>query len=136
MSFSNLLERVLLNHTFSHGNFLLTYTPPTIYLGLWVGDPGEDGVEGSEVDAVDTGYVRLAAADWSIATGTPTMIYNASVITFPEATTDWGEVTHFGILNALTEGSFLMAGMLWSPQNIIAGSIPSFPVGAIEVSLD
>lgn len=136
MSFTNLLERVLLNHTFSHGNPLFVFTPPTIYVGLWIGDPGEDGVEGSEVSGVDTGYVRIAVPLWSVASGTPTTIFNLEELVFPEATADWGEVTHFGIFEELTEGDLLMYGMLWSPRNIIAGSIPRFLVGAIEVSLE
>lgn len=135
MSFSNYSERALLNHLFSHGNALLTFDPPDIYVGLWVGNPGEDGASGAEVSG--DGYVRVAETSWSIATGTPTIVYNAAETTFPVATGHWGEVTHFVLFDAITGGNMLLYGPLTdAPLEIIPGSVPRFDIGSLIVRLD
>ena len=120
MSFSNFLENEILDHLCSKGDYIAS----SMYIALWVGNPGESGGLGSEVSG--GGYTRMimTGAAWDHASvGT---ILNFVAIQFPTATGYWGNVTHFALFDALSGGNMLMYGPLQgAPISITTGSIPS-----------
>lgn len=70
--------------------------PGTLYVALHTSDPGESP-DGSTEPA--DGYSRVsttAGTDWDT-TLNPTGWDNANTITFPQATGDWGTITHVSI---------------------------------------
>ena len=129
-SFSNYLENKILDHIFGKAS----YTSPTIYLGLSTDDPLDDGSGLAEPIGNSYERVQTSAADWNVAlVGT---IDNANGITFPEATGNWGTVTHFALFDAATAGNMLAYGALSQSKAINSGDTAKFDVGDLDVSLD
>jgi hypothetical protein len=133
MSFTNYLESVILDEVFGGVN----YTPPaTIYVGLSSTAPNETGTGITEPTG---GYARVAvtnnATNWP-ATGTDGTKSNGTVISFPQATADWGAaVTHFFLSDSLS-GGVLAYGALGVAKTIGTGDTASFGVGSLTISLD
>ncbi|KKN28895.1 hypothetical protein LCGC14_0849480 [marine sediment metagenome] len=131
MSFNNYLEDKTLNYIF-HG---VTFAPPFFYVALFIGDPGEAGSGGTEVSGGAYARIQSAPSDWSaVSLGS---ILNATEFAFVEATTDWGDITHFALFDMSTGGNMLMYGAITTaPVTISLGSIPRFAVGTIVVTLN
>lgn len=135
MSFGNKVEDMVLNYIFNDLGYPLALPLLPIYVALWIGTPGEAGSLGSEISG--GGYARQLTlqADWAQASGGTTV--NAAVIVFPEATNNWGNITHFAMFDSLSGGEFLMYGPLQgAPIEVTVGSIPRFAIGTIAVTLD
>lgn len=129
-------------------NWILGKTPADTEAGiLWValheGDPGDDGQSGTEGNG--TGYARVSAVatDWNAATdASPSVSDNANAVTFPTAGGDWNsgnDFTHYSLwasLSGATEADFVGRGELTTPQPVLNGQTPSFPSGAIRLTLD
>lgn len=93
-SFGNYLENKLLDHLFGNN----TYMSPTIYVALSTADPGEDG-SGMAEPYGQNGYSRVQTSedDWDdSASGA---IDNAVELSFPQATGNWGTITHFALVD-------------------------------------
>lgn len=136
MSKSDYLEAAVLNHVF-RGTGLAV--PANVYVSLHTADPGDTG--GNEVATAGTGYARVAVAgaagSWSAPadSGVAKQIANSAAIVFPNATGDWGTVTHFGIWDAASGGNFLYRGVLAVGRAILAGDVaPQFAAGAVTIS--
>ena len=127
MSFTNYLENAVLDEIFSKHN-IPNYV---MYVALWIGNPGESGVLGAEVSG--GGYERTLeiSTSWREAGGGETR--NEYDVIFPEATGDWGTVTHFAIIDP-TYG-MLIYGALGTPKLILAGSIPRFSLDTLIITL-
>lgn len=130
-------------------NEFLRWTPPHIFLGLWIGNPG-DGEGGHdpgdpgnhEVDGA--GYARVEVSTQSgwetigAFEGGETFV-NSSMIVFDEATEDWGDLTHFVLCNSLTGLGIqvLVYGVLVdAPVLVMAGSVPSFAAAKLAITVD
>ena len=130
-SFSDFLELEVLDHIFGNGS----YTPPTIYVGLWT-SALSDSSDGSTAGEVSGGsYVRLttAASDWT--TAAAGALANGTDLTFVEATGSWGTVTHFGLFDATTAGNMLAHADLTASKTIASGDTAKFSTGDIDVTL-
>jgi hypothetical protein len=60
---------------------------------------------------------------------------NSANVTFPQATANWGNVTHIGIRDALTGGNLLYYAPLTTARNILTGDTIAFLAGQITVTL-
>ena len=129
-SFADYLENKILDHIFGKG----IYTPPTIYVALSTADPGDDGSGLSEPSG--NGYARKStiASDWNTATGGT--LDNANVITFAEASGNWGTISHFALMDAATGGNLLVHGALNVSKSIGSGDTARFEAGDLNISLD
>lgn len=123
MAQTDYLEEALLNHLFRTSTFA---KPAGIYVAL-VTAVGNDENAGTEVTGGS--YARVqhgpADADWSAPT-TPTpnaaaSISNATAITFPAPTADWGTVVGVEIWDAVSGGNRLFHGSLTTPRTISNG---------------
>jgi len=129
-SMSNYLENKVLDHIFGKSS----YTPPTIYVGLSTADPLDDGSGLAEPSGGSYARVETAASDWSAASdGT---ISNAGEIAFPQATGDWGTITHFALFDAATSGNMLYHGSLTTSKNPTSGDTASFAAGDLTITQD
>lgn len=130
-SFSNYLENRLLDHLFCKN----TFTSPTIYVALSKADPGESGSGISEPNPPN-GYSRVTTSenDWNDATDGH--IDNANDITFPQASGDWGTITHFALIDAASGGNMLAYGALSTSKTIGSGDAAKFAASDLDVSLD
>jgi hypothetical protein len=74
-------------------------------------------------------------ADWSLASsGT---LANADAIEFPEASSAWGTVTHFGPVRCRLRGNLLAHGALAQAKKTIgSGDSARFAPGDLEIHLN
>ena len=129
-SFADYWENEILDHLFGKGS----YTPPTIYVGLSTAEPVDDASGLAEPSGNSYARVATAGVDWNTASGGT--INNANDITFPEASGNWGTLTHFALFDAASGGNILAHGSLNVSKSIGSGDTVKFAAGDLDVSLD
>lgn len=125
-AFSNYLENALINGTLRATNYT---APATVYVGLFTSDPTDAG-SGTEVSG--NAYARQAATFAAPSNGAAST--NADV-QFPQATGNWGTVTHFAIFDALTTGNMMYHGALTTSKTIETGDVFKIATGSLTVTL-
>lgn len=129
-TYENLHLDAFLGASYATGVFLGTY-----YVALFTATPGEAG-GGTEV--AGGAYARVAVVNngtnWPAAVGSQKK--NGTAITFPTSTAAWGNVTHFGLMTALTAGVLAHYNALTAPLNVLVGMTPTFAVNALVISAD
>ena len=112
--FSNYLENKILDHVLKN----VSYTSPTtVYVGLFTTDPTDAGT-GTEVSGGS--YARQVL---SVTTSSGGIVTSSGDVTFPQATANWGTISHIGILDALSSGNLLMHTPLTTSKTIESGDI-------------
>ena len=129
-SFTDYWENKILNHIFSKGN----YTSPTIYVGLSTTDPLDDASGLAEPNGNGYARVQTSASDWN--TASSGSLDNTNDITFPQATSSWGTITHFALFDAATGGNMLAHGSLSQSKTIDSSVIARFEAGDLDINLD
>lgn len=123
---SNYLENALVNATLRN----TAYTSPSaVYVGLFTTDPTDAGT-GTEVSGGS--YARQAATFAAPSDGASS---TSADINFPQATGNWGTVTHFGIFDASTTGNLLYHGALTTSKTIETGDVFKIASGNLTVTL-
>jgi len=141
--FTNYLENKLIDHLFRSA----TYTPSTLYVGLITAVTDKDA--GTVTEVTGGSYARVAVtktdASWKGSHGSATgnssgtngTCSNASAITFPAPTANWGTVSHFGLWDASTSGNLLVCAALTSSKTVSnGGAAPSFAIDALTIQVD
>lgn len=124
---SNYLENKLLDHVLRN----VSYTSPTtVYVGLYTSDPADDN-SGTEVSGGS--YARQIL---SVTTATAGIVTSSADVTFPQATAQWGTISHIGLLDAVSSGNLLMHTPLTTSKLIETGDILKVPTGNLTASLD
>lgn len=122
---SNFLENELYDHVCRGAS----YTSPTnIYVSLHTADPTDAGT-GTEVSGGS--YARTAVTMGAPTNGSGT---NSADVQFPQATGDWGTVTHIGIWDATTSGNMLFHTPLDTSKNITTGDVFKIASGSLTVT--
>ena len=125
--FSNYLENKILDHVLKN----VSYTSPTtVYVGLFTTDPTDAGT-GTEVSGGS--YARQVL---SVTTASGGIVTSSGDVTFPQATANWGTISHIGILDALSSGNLLMHTPLTTAKTIETGDILKVSSGNLTVTLD
>jgi hypothetical protein len=125
--FTNYLENKLLDHVLRN----VSYTSPTTaYVGLFTDAPSDTG-SGTEISG--NSYARVAL---SVSTATSGVVTSSANVTFPQATGDWGTISHLAIFDALTSGNMLMYTELTTSKVIGNGDIFQISSGNLTVTLD
>lgn len=123
---SNYLETALINGTLRGTSYT---APTTTYLALYTNDP-TDADTGTEITGGS--YVRQAITFSSPSGGATS---NSSAIEFPQATADWGTITHVGIRDAVTSGNLLYHSALDTSKTIANGDIFKITSTNLSVTL-
>jgi hypothetical protein len=123
---SNYLENALINGTLRATSYT---APTTVYLALYTSDP-TDADTGTEVSGGS--YARQSITFGAPSNGSST---NSAAIEFPQATADWGIVTHVGIHDASTGGNLLYHTPLDASKTILNGDIFKITSGNLSVTL-
>ena len=123
---SNYLENALINATLRATTFT---SPATVYVSLHTADPTDAGT-GTEVSGGS--YARQSASFAAPSNGASAT--NAD-ITFPQATGNWGTVTHIGIWDASTSGNLFYHTALDASKTIDTGDIFKIASGSLTVTL-
>lgn len=130
-SASNFLEEAILNYFFRNQ---AVAQPTQIYLALYINDP-TDADTGTEVSG--GAYSRQ-----QITFGVPTqtgdkgVISNNQKIEFPIATTDWGQISHWGIRTAQNGGNLLCKGSFSRVENVQTGNRFTIETGNLQVTME
>jgi hypothetical protein len=124
---SNYLENALLNATLRNTSYT---SPATVYAALFTSDPTDAG---TGTECTGTGYARTAITFAAPSNGVTTN--SAAACEFPQATGDWGTITHFGIFDALTTGNLLYYGALTTSKVISSGDVFKFSTSSVSVTL-
>lgn len=141
--YTNYLENKLADHLFR----TTTYTPGTLYVGLITAVADKEVGTVTEVTGGSYARVSVTKGDSSWkgthgsatgnSSGTSGTVSNASAITFPAPTANWGVVTHFGIWDASTSGNLLIVAALTTSKTINNGdAAPSFAIDAMTIQVD
>jgi hypothetical protein len=140
-AFSDYLENNLVD-------FLMraqAFSPGTArYVALFTAAPSDSG-GGTEVSGGSYARVNHAASttNWTntqnsgtgASSGTGGATQNASTITFPTPTANWGIITHVGIFDASSGGNLLYHGVLTASKTVNNGDpAPTFPAGSIVLT--
>jgi len=124
---SNYLENKLLDHVLKG----VSYTSPTtVYVGLYTSDPGDDN---SGTECTGGAYARQ---ELSVTTASGGIVTSSADVTFPQATNDWGTISHIGILDAVSSGNLLMHTELTTSKTISTGDVLKISTGSLTASLD
>lgn len=130
-------------------NWLLGKVPATsamssgsLYLDLYLTDPGDDGQGASAVTGGSYGPAATTSATWGAATyGDPTIAPNASLISWPMASGNWasgGTIRYVGAwkhASDRTEANFVGRFRLVTPRTVLTGQTFTFPVGTLQFRL-
>lgn len=127
MSKTDYLEDNLINHVLRGIAFP---NPPAIYVALFTTAPTESG---GGVEVSGGSYARQSTTFVAPTTGTTS---NATPVVYPTATADWGTVTSFALMDAVTGGNMLYFANLNASRNILTGDVLSFPTGQLQVVED
>lgn len=124
-AFSDYLENKVLLHVFGASAYS---APGTLYLALYTSDPGDDN---SGTECSGTSYARQTIT-FSVVTDTAS---NNAAVEFPTAGSNWGTITHVGILDALTSGNLLAHGALTASKVVNSGDVFRVPSGDLDITL-
>lgn len=132
---SNYLRNAILDHILG----VAPYTAPTkVYLALstsgW--SPSVTGTTLTSTEPSGGGYARVELDNddtmWSEAAGGS----STSLVTveFGTASSSWGTINSFYIVDAASGGNTLWGGDLYTPRSITSGDSSNFPEGQLNIS--
>jgi len=126
--FSTYLENKIIDHMLRNQS----YTPPTtVYVALFTADNGlEGGVITGEVSGGS--YARQALTLTAASDGESS---NSSDIAFPQATADWGTITHVALMDASTGGNVLMYSALDASKTVNNGDTFKINAGDLDITV-
>ena len=124
---SNYLENNLLDHVLRGTSYT---SPTTVFVGLYTSDPGDDN---SGAECTGGAYARQTL---SVTTASGGIVTSSADVTFPQATDNWGTISHIGLLDAVTAGNLLMHTPLTTSKTIELGDIFKVPLGNLTATLD
>ena len=109
---------------------------PQMYLALFISAPSSGGTGGTEV--AGAGYARQL-----IPFGTPatdengyTSMANTSPFSFPRAESDWGQITAWGVFDALEDGHLLWFQSFETPQAVLSGQAVAVREGTLALAVE
>lgn len=125
------------------GNHLLRNAtwnkPAAIYVAIFSVMPGDDGLGGTEVSTVATGYGRVqhGPGDALWTSNGSGQFANAAAVQLPSPVGNWGSnLPGFGLYTAGSGGTFLGKGLFGSPITVVAGGpAPAFAAGDLIVTI-
>jgi hypothetical protein len=135
---SDYLEGQLRAHIFRTASFT---KPTTLAIALCTAAPN-DASTGATITEVSGGsYARVTRnpldANWTAPDSTGGLTDNAAEIAFPQATANWGTITHIAILDSATlgAGNVLFHGALAASKVVNSGDTFKIPIGDLDVTL-
>ena len=144
MSLTNYAARAILNSLMGKtSTFGALATPPGGAGGMWAALATTAPAEGGTfTEASGAGYARvqIAPATWNNATlADPSVIDNASLISFPQATGIWsagGNMLAVVLMDAATSGNAILVHTLVVPKPVLQDDTFTLPIGNLTASLD
>ena len=133
-AFSNYLEQKIADSVFRGAAFP---TIANVHIGLATAAPTEAGTFNEVANSGSYARVQVAAstAQWGALAAA---VSNVNAITFPTATGDWAQATHFFIADSGTHnsGNLLYKAALTNNRTVTTGGTASFAAGELDVTHD
>lgn len=126
MSLTNTFETTVLTWLLTDGS---ATRPTAWYVGLFTTDPGETGA-GTEVSG---GSYARTAVTFTVSGDTAS---NSAGVEFAAATTNWGTITHIGIMDASSGGNMIVHAALTASKTIADGDVFRIPTGDLDITLN
>lgn len=124
--FSNYLENALLNAVLRNTSYT---SPTTCYVGLFTSDPTDAG---SGTECTGGSYARISVSFNAPSNGVCT---NSADLTFNQATTDWGTISHIGLHDNVTSGNLLFHTILDASKSIATSDQFKINSGSLTVTI-
>lgn len=120
----------------SHALALLTSSlrGNTVYLALCNSDP-TSADSGTEVSGGSYARRIVSFSEPSLVNGVATCV-NSADVTFPRATSSWGEVTHWEVKDAATGGSMKWFGTFTRSKTVETNDEIKIPSGELRITLE
>jgi hypothetical protein len=122
---SDYLENKLYNEVLRNTDYV---PPAAVYVALFTTATSDDG-SGTEVTGGS--YARQAVTFAAPSNGAAS---NNAACTFPQATGNWGTITHFALMDASTGGNMLLHGPLTASKTVNSGDVFTFPASSLTVT--
>jgi hypothetical protein len=104
------------------------------YVALFTAVTGLEADSGWTATEVSGGAYQRQLAGLTAASGGASS--NGADITFPQATADWGLITHCALMDAITSGHVLMWTALDANKQVNNGDTFKINAGDLDVTLD
>ena len=131
MNASKYLEDSIVNYFLRNQNVT---RPAQHFLALYISNPTDENT-GSEV--AGGGYVRKPIQfNAPVMVNGKTTIANNAEIRFPVATANWGNISHWGVLDAVTGGNLLTHAPVTVPKLIDSGDEAKFNAETLTIDVD
>lgn len=134
-SFSDYLENKVLDHLFGGASYSQL---GDVYVALSTTTPVDAGTNFTEPSGGSYARAQIqnesGDAEWAAAASGSKA--NAVAVAFPQATGDWGTITHFGIYDASSDGNLLVWGELTTPATVTTSDTLTFAIGDLVITLD
>lgn len=124
---SKYLKNALLNATLRG---IAYAAPPTVYVALYTSDPTEDD---TGVEVTGGSYARQPITFTAPTVGATNASANAQ---FPQATANWGNITHVGIRDAASGGNLLYFSTASTARNILSGDDYAILANQVPISFN
>ncbi len=124
MAATDFFESLVLGHALRQEPFSIT----DWYAGLWNADPTSAGQLTNEVSNAE--YLRIAVS-WD------SNFSNTSLLAWPQATSNWGDITHVCLLNNPNkgQGNMFIFELYNPPLSVTAGNSVEIVAGELVVTL-
>ena len=126
-SLSNYAELEILDHVLKTGIYTAA---TTLYVGLST-QTIDDATTGGDVTEPSDGYARVACNTWDVAASRATE--NTAIISFAQASGDWGTISDWFVADHLTTGNIIAYGTFSAGKAVGTGSEPSIAAGGLDV---
>lgn len=132
---TNYFKNVIMGNVFRTSTG--TALPSSYYIGLSSTEPTAEGGNVTEPSGTGTGYTRVQLT--SLTAPSDGVINNASVISFPESTTDWfpssAPAQYYVIFDAQSGGNLLMYNQLTTSRIIETNTIATIKANSLYLQL-
>ena len=124
MAATNFFESLVLDHALRQAPFSIT----DWYAALWNSDPTPAGLLAGEVSNAE--YLRIAVS-WD------SNFSNTTLLSWPTATSNWGDITHVCLLNNPNkgQGNMFIFEEYNPPLEVVAGKVVEIIAGELVVTL-
>ena len=135
-AFSDFLEDLIVNTIFRTGPGGIR--PSGLHVALCTAAPTDASNGSNIVEPSGGAYARVAVsqsdAEWTAPASGNGQTSNVNDITFPQATANWGTITHFAICDAASGGNVLYHGALTTARTVNNGETFRFPAGDLDIN--
>ena len=128
MSLTNAYENTVLNYIFNHTGSIAN---SNVYLALSTSVLSDDDSTFTELSG--NGYTRK---EISFGTASSRQVEQDGVVTFDQATGDWGTIASYTIYTASSGGTAIAWGSLATTKTVNSGNTASIADGEVTVSID